>query len=246
LRARIRELESAARSTPPGPSFIDALLAGTDVSVIAEVKRKSPSKGVLNSEIDPGPQAAAYAEGGARAISVLTEPAHFGGAPEDLETIRSAVHIPLLKKDFHVEVSQILEARALGASAALLIARALPPQALCDLAEAARELGVEPLIEVRDERELEAALAARARVIGVNSRNLETLVIDPAVCARLIPLIPSGLVAIFESGVSSRFDVEAAARLGATAVLVGSALSTASSPVEAVRALTGVSRVARG
>jgi indole-3-glycerol phosphate synthase len=177
---------------------------------------------------------------------VLTEPEHFGGSARDLETIRSAVDIPLVKKDFHVDIIQILEARALGASAVLLIARALEPAMLTELAAAARSLTVEPLVEIRDERELEAALAAGARVIGVNSRNLETLVIDSTVCARVIPLIPRGCLAIFESGVKVRADVEAAARTGAAAVLVGSVLSAAAAPAEAVRSLTGVSRLRRG
>ena len=273
-----------------------ALQAGTDVSVIAEVKRRSPSKGTLNDSIDPARQAAAYRDGGARAISVLTENKHFGGSAADLETIGAGVRIPLLKKDFHVDISQVFEARALGAAAILLIARAVAPGALGDaahdipmltpylptstpatgaamlifpgggygalailliaravapgalgeLAAAARELGIEPMIEVRDEHELASAIGASARVIGVNSRNLETLEIDAAVCVRIVPLIPRECIAVFESGVSTRRDVERAATLGATAVLVGSALSTASDPVEAVRALTGVARCSRG
>ena len=223
-----------------------ALQAGTDVSVIAEVKRRSPSKGTLNDSIDPARQAAAYRDGGARAISVLTENKHFGGSAADLETIGAGVRIPLLKKDFHVDISQVFEARALGAAAILLIARAVAPGALGELAAAARELGIEPMIEVRDEHELASAIGASARVIGVNSRNLETLEIDAAVCVRIVPLIPRECIAVFESGVSTRRDVERAATLGATAVLVGSALSTASDPVEAVRALTGVARCSRG
>jgi len=246
LRSQRCALESAVRTARPGPSFLDALMAGTDVSVIAEVKRRSPSKGAINATIDAGAQARAYRDGGARAISVLTEGAHFGGSAEDLEEIRAVVAIPLLKKDFHIDPLQVLEARALRASALLLIARALAPNALADLAAVAREFGIEPLIEVRDERELAAAIDAGARAIGVNSRNLETLAMDPSVCARIIPLIPADRVAVFESGVASRADVERAASLGATAVLVGSALSTAPSPIEAVRQLTGVARVPRG
>jgi len=245
LRTQRFALESAARTNTPGPSFIDALASGIDVAVIAEVKRRSPSKGAINSKIDAAAQARAYRDGGARAISVLTEGAHFGGSAEDLEEIRGAVAIPLLKKDFHIDPLQVLEARALRASALLLIARALAPNALVEMAAAAREAGIEPLIEVRDERELATALDAGARVIGVNSRNLETLVIDPTVCPRILPLIPAGCLAVFESGVNSRADVEHAASLGATAVLVGSAVSAAESPRDAVRALTGVPRVAR-
>lgn len=246
LRSQRLALESAVRTARPGPSFLDALNAGTDVSVIAEVKRRSPSKGAINATIDAAAQARAYRNGGARAISVLTEGAHFGGSAEDLEEIRAVVGIPLLKKDFHIDPLQVLEARALRASALLLIARALAPNALAELAAVAREVGIEPLIEVRDERELATAIDAGARVIGVNSRNLETLAMDPSVCTRLIPLIPADRVAVFESGVASRTDVERAAALGATAVLVGSALSTAASPSEAVRQLAGVARVSRG
>ena len=246
MRGQRFALESAVRTAPPGPSFIDALQSGTDVSVIAEVKRRSPSKGAINATIDAAAQARAYRDGGARAISVLTERAHFGGSAEDLEEIRAAVAIPLLKKDFHIDPLQVLEARALRASALLLIARALAPNALIEMAAAAREVGIEALIEVRNERELSSAIDAGARAIGVNSRNLETLVMDPLVCARLIPMIPAECVAIFESGVSGRADVEAAAALGATAVLVGSALSTSPSPTDAVRTLTGVRRGVRG
>ena len=246
LRERLGDLERAARDAPAGPSFLAGLTAGTDVSVIAEVKRRSPSKGTLNAAIDPPAQAAAYRDGGARAISVLTEERHFGGSPADLEKIRGAIGIPLLKKDFHVDISQIFEARALGASAVLLIARAVAPALLGQLAAAARELGLEPLVEIRDERQLASALDAGACAIGVNSRNLETLEIDPAVCARLIPLVPTGCIAIFESGVANRGDVERAAMLGADAVLVGSALSTAPEPAAAVRALVGVPRASRG
>lgn len=246
LRGQRFALESAARTAPPGPSFADALRSGSDVSIIAEVKRRSPSKGAINAKIDAAAQARSYRDGGARAISVLTEGAHFGGSAEDLEEIRAAVGIPLLRKDFHIDPLQVLEARALRASAMLLIARALAPSLLTELATAAREAGIEPLIEVRDERELESALSAGGEVIGVNTRNLETLAMDPSVCERIIPLIPSHCVAIFESGVQGRADVETAARVGADAVLVGSALSTAASPKDAVAALTGVTRLKRG
>ena len=245
LRGHRFALEAAVRTAPPPPSFLDAL-SGGDVSVIAEVKRRSPSKGAINTTIDAAGQARAYRKGGARAISVLTEGAHFGGSAEDLEEIRAAVGIPLLKKDFHIDPLQVLEARALRASALLLIARAVSPATLVELAALARDVGTEPLVEVRDERELESALTAGARVIGVNARNLETLVMDPAVCERLLPQIPASITAVYESGVKERGDVERAATLGADAVLVGSAVSAASDAVAAVRALTGVTREARG
>ncbi|HEX8848084.1 MAG TPA: indole-3-glycerol phosphate synthase TrpC [Gemmatimonadaceae bacterium] len=245
LRAQRFALEAAVRTAPPAPSFLDALRTA-DVAVIAEVKRRSPSKGAINTTIDAAGQARAYRKGGARAISVLTEGAHFGGSAEDLEEIRAVVPIPLLKKDFHVDPLQVLEARALRASALLLIARALSPAALVEMASLARDVGIEPLIEVRSEDELDNAVRAGARVIGVNTRNLETLAMDPAVSERIVPLVPRDAIAVHESGVKDRADVDRAAALGADAVLVGSAVSAAPDPAAAVRALTGVPRVPRG
>ena len=245
MRIRRAALERRAREVSPPPSFIDSLRAGDDVAVIAEVKRRSPSKGLINASIDGPAQARAYEAGGARAVSVLTENAHFGGSPEDLDAIGGAVRIPLLKNDFHIDALQVLEARTLGASALLLIARAVAPDVLVELARLTRDAGIEPLIEVRDERELASAIEAGARVIGVNSRNLETLEIDPRVCDRIIPLVPRECVAVFESGVSGRADVERAAAIGAGAVLVGSAISASANPTAAVRSLTGVRRASR-
>ena len=220
-------------------------LRRVDVAVIAEVKRRSPSKGSINPTISAPVQARSYAEGGAAAISVLTEPEHFGGSSADLRKVRAAVRIPVLKKDFHVDPLQAVEARAIGASAMLLIARALGPGALETMVRAARDAGVEPLIEVRDEAELERALTAGTDMIGVNNRNLETLVIEAGTATRLIPLIPAGIVAVAESGVSQRADVDAVAAAGADAVLVGSAISAAPDPRDAVRRLVGVRRVSR-
>jgi indole-3-glycerol phosphate synthase len=239
-----RRLEARAREMPEGPPLMDALLR-PEVAVIAEVKRRSPSKGVIAGSLSAPDQAEAYHRGGAAAISVLTEPRHFGGSPADLEAARGAVPIPLLKKDFHVDEVQIVEARALGASAVLLIARALDPEALPALVRAANAWRVEPLVEIRDEEELGRALAAGARVIGINNRNLETLEIDAATCDRLLPLVPADRVAIAESGVSSRADVERHASAGADAVLVGSSISAASDPAAAVRALASVRRLGR-
>jgi indole-3-glycerol phosphate synthase len=165
-------LREAARTAPSLPSFRDALRAPS-VSVIAEVKRRSPSKGTINPGLSAGAQAEAYAHGGAAAISILTEPVHFGGSGADLEEARAYVTIPLLKKDFHVQPVQLLEARALGAAAVLLIARALSPRMLPVMASAARDLGLDMLVEIRSEVELERALAIGADVIGVNSRELE-------------------------------------------------------------------------
>jgi indole-3-glycerol phosphate synthase len=192
-------------------------------------------------------QAAAYAAGGAAAISVLTEPDHFGGSSEDLIRVRDVVDVPVLKKDFHVDAIQLLEAKAIGASAALLIVRALAPDQLVDLVRAADDLQLEVLLEVRDADELRRAVDAcatssAATAIGVNNRNLETLVIDAGRAEELIAEIPTRFVAIAESGVIARRDVERAAHARADAVLVGSAVSAAADPAAAVRDLTNVPR----
>ncbi|GAC1487057.1 MAG: indole-3-glycerol phosphate synthase TrpC [Gemmatimonadaceae bacterium] len=241
LAPRAGELKRAAERVGTVPSFHDAL-KGVSVGVIAEVKRSSPSKGAINPGLDLVRQVEAYEAGGAKAISVLTEPTRFGGSIDDLVRARVAVRLPLVKKDFHVDVLQILEARALGASAALVIARALPPKIVRDLMSAAADVGLEILLEVRDERELDLALSAGAKLIGVNNRNLETLEIDPATSLKILPLIPRSVVAIAESGVRSATDVKRIAEAGADAVLVGSELSASRDPEAAVRSLTGVAR----
>jgi indole-3-glycerol phosphate synthase len=212
------------------------------VSVIAEVKRSSPSKGAINPGLDVGQQVRAYEAGGAAAISILTEPTRFGGSNDDLTSACTAVRLPILKKDFHVDVVQIFEARALGASAALIIARALPPEGVREIILAAEDIGLEVLLEIRDERELELALSLNVRVIGVNNRNLETLEIDPETALKILPLVPQGVVAIAESGVRTRKDVKKFALAGADAVLVGSELSLSKNPEAAVRSFTGVKR----
>jgi indole-3-glycerol phosphate synthase len=241
LAPRAAELERAGAGVGEVPSFVSAL-RGDDVKVVAEVKRSSPSRGVINRDLDVTKQVVAYEAGGAAAISVLTEPTRFGGSNEDLVRTRSSVRIPLLKKDFHVETVQILEARSLGASAALVIARAVPPTRLQELMAAGNGAGIEILVEVRDERELELALSFGATLIGVNNRNLETLEIDPETSMRLLQLVPRSVVAIAESGVRSAKDVERLASAGADAVLVGTQLSMSSEPEAAVRSLTGIVR----
>jgi len=241
LAPRAVELERLARTAGAVPSFRDALQAQR-VGVIAEVKRASPSKGEINPGLDLAAQVMAYEAGGAAAISVLTEPTRFSGSTEDLVLARKSVALPLLKKDFHVEVSQLLEARALGASAALVIVRAVPPVRLHDLMSAGADIGLEILVEVRDERELDLALSLNASLIGVNNRNLETLEIDTGTALQVLPLIPRGIVAIAESGVKSVADVIRVAAGGADAVLVGSELSVSGDPESAVRSLTGVAR----
>lgn len=244
LRDRASELDQRAHAAPPHPPFA-AALAGERLAVVAEIKRRSPSKGPINPTLTPATQARSYAAGGAVAISVLTEPLHFGGDLDDLVEARRAASLPLLRKDFIVDPLQIAEARAAGASAVLLIARALAPDELVDLAAAVHAYALEALVEVRSEEELDRALALPVSVIGVNSRNLETLEVEPAVSARLIPLIPSDRLAVAESGVTTAEDAAELARMGADAVLVGSAVSASPDPSALVRELAAVRRVGR-
>ena len=207
------------------------------VSVIAEVKRRSPSKGDLAGIPDPAALAVAYAEGGAAAISVLTEQRRFGGSVDDLRAVRAAVDTPLLRKDFIVEGYQLLEARAAGADMALLIVAALADHDLRRLHDQASELGMAVLVEVHDEPETERAIALGAELIGVNARNLKTLDVDEATFAKLAPLVPADRLLVAESGISGPADVTRYAAEGARVVLVGEALVRDGDPAGAVRAL---------
>ena len=240
-RAIRSDLEDRARAVPAPPDFVTAL-RGPEVKIIAEVKRRSPSRGDINAQLDPASHASEYEAGGAAAISVLTEPLHFGGSGDDLIRVRGAVALPVLRKDFIIDEMQIIEACAWGASAVLLIARALERGSLVSLAAVAREWSIEPLVEVRTAGELAAALEAEARVIGVNSRDLETLEVNPRAAYDLLARVPAEIVAVAESGIRTVADVENAARAGADAVLVGTALSESASAAAAVRALAGVAR----
>lgn len=234
------ELERRAASAREPRPFATALAATPTVAVVAEVKRRSPSEGALAPACDPRAQALAYEQGGAVAISVLTEPERFGGSFEDLAAVASAVRVPVLAKDFVVDEAQLLAARAAGADAVLLMASVLGEE-LPAFVEAAARLGLERLVEVRDEEELKLATRSGARVIGVNARDLATLRIDLQGAARLVRQARDvAEVVVAESGILSRSDVEVAARAGADAVLVGTALMRAASPEEAVRDLAGV------
>jgi indole-3-glycerol phosphate synthase len=225
---------------------LKAALRKTHVAVIAEVKRSSPSKGSINATLDAAAQAEAYEKGGASAVSVLTEESRFSGSAADLADVVNRVSIPVLKKDFHVAESQLEEAVALNASAALVIVRAVEPARLKVLAASARASGLEILYEVRDETELRLALSVGAEIIGVNNRNLETLEIDRTTVERILPLIPPECIAVAESGYTSAADIESAARAGADAVLIGSVVSAASDPAAAVAALAKIPRQPRG
>jgi indole-3-glycerol phosphate synthase len=244
LEAERAALRRAAAAAPPGPSWQEAL-AGPAVAVVAEIKRRSPSAGPIAERLSPGLHARAYVAGGAAAVSVLTEETHFGGSLGDLAEVRRAVPVPLLRKDFVIDEIQLYEARIHGASAVLLIVRALDPVKLRDLSLAARELGLVPVVEVHRLEELEVALRADPGAVGVNARDLDDFSLDRAGLEPLLRAVPSEIAAIAESGLSCRADVEQVARWGADAVLVGTALAGAQRPDEAVRALTGVARRGR-
>lgn len=242
-RSRLPEAElRAALADAPAPRDPMPHFRGAGSSVIAEVKRKSPSKGALADIADPAALARAYADGGAAAISVLTEQRRFGGSLDDLRAVRAAVDVPLLRKDFIVEEYQLLEARAAGADLALLIVASLPGDRLDRLHDQARELGLTVLVEVHDEAETERAVDLGAELIGVNARNLKTLAVDEATFGRLAPLIPDDRVKVAESGISGPEDVQRFVGEGARAVLVGEALVKDGAPREAVAAMTGIRR----
>ncbi len=232
LRARILEVPPAR---DPVPAF-----RRPGSSVIAEVKRRSPSKGDLAAIPDPAALATAYQRGGAAAISVLTEERRFGGSLADLDAVRAAVEIPVLRKDFVVDHYQLLEARAHGADLALLIVAALPGDDLRSLYDRSLELGLTPLVEVHDETEAERAVDLGAPLVGVNARNLRTLEVDPATFGKIAPLLPEGVVKVAESGIATVDDVRRVVGEGADVVLVGEALVRDGDPEATVGALTGV------
>ena len=215
----------------------EAVLRGGGVSVIAEVKRSSPSKGALAAIADPAWLAGQYEAGGAHCISVLTEQRRFGGSLDDLTAVRAAVDIPVLRKDFIVTSYQLWEARAYGADLVLLIVAALEQEALVSLIERARSIGLHPLVEVHDVEEVHRALDAGASIIGVNARNLKTLEVDRDTFARVAPSIPDTCIRIAESGVRDRRDLLTYAQAGADAVLVGEALVVGDDPRAAVHDL---------
>ena len=220
-----RQAERQAPALDPMPAF-----RAEGVSVIAEVKRRSPSKGALAAIADPAQLAVDYAAGGAAAISVLTEQRRFGGTLDDLRAVRACVDVPVLRKDFITTSYQLWEARAAGADMALLIVAALEQPALESLIERSRSIGLTPLVEVHDEEEVERALAADANLIGVNARNLKTLDVDRGTFERVAPLIPEGVVRVAESGVRGPHDVIEYAKAGANVVLVGETLVTGDDP----------------
>jgi indole-3-glycerol phosphate synthase len=232
----LEQLREAAGRAAPALDPLPALRAAP-VSVIAEVKRRSPSKGDLATIPDPAELAARYAAGGAAVISVLTEQRRFGGSLQDLRDVRARVSVPVLRKDFVVTPYQLWEARAAGADLVLLIVAALDQPLLEALHAEAVALGMTPLVEVHDEAEVERALAAGAQVVGVNARNLKTLEVDRDTFARVAPAIPDSVVRVAESGIRGGADVATVVGQGAHAVLVGEALVTGVDPETAVAGL---------
>jgi indole-3-glycerol phosphate synthase len=245
-RESFRTLEVRARQVSPGGArFHGALSKPARVNVIAECKRRSPSRGVLCAAYDPAAIARRYQAGGAAAISVLTEPTFFDGSLEHLMQVRSAVAVPVLRKDFVVDEYQLLEARAAGADAVLLIVAALGQQDLEDLRTRAEALGLAALVEVHDDVELSRALDAGARIIGVNNRNLRTLAVDVEASFRLASAIPDDVIAVSESGLQSRSDLERLSAAGYDAYLIGERFMTDPDPAAAIEHLIGTVRSVR-
>jgi indole-3-glycerol phosphate synthase len=243
LAERASALEAEAAAAPRSDRDFAAALRRADgrVAVIAEIKRKSPSKGPLAPGLDAAATAALYAAGGAAALSVLTDGPYFDGSLDDLRAARAAVGIPVLRKDFTVDPLQLDEARAAGADAILLIVAALPDDALlADLHTRASELGLAALVEADDEVGVERALAAGARIVGITNRNLRDFGEDLTTGSRLAGLIPSDVVAVAESAIRSVADAQAMADAGFSAVLVGEHLVRSPDPEAAVAALAAV------
>jgi indole-3-glycerol phosphate synthase len=236
-----RLLASERVRSPQGDAFARALSGGATSGprIIAECKRRSPSKGILRKDYDPAAHARAYADAGAAAISVLTEPTFFDGSPDHLRDVRAAVELPVLRKDFIVTEYQLLEAVALGADAVLLIAAALEQSALVELLGKAEGLGLSALVEVHDLEELHRALDAGARIVGVNSRNLRTLTVDLTVLDRVAGELPPGVTAVAESGIRTRDDIARLSGAGYHAFLVGERLIAQADPGAALRELRG-------
>lgn len=234
-------LIEGARTCPPVRGFEAALRAAADdgrLAVIAEVKRRSPSKGDLRAELDPAATARAYEAGGAACLSILTDERWFGGSAADLAAARAATTLPAIRKDFTVEPRDVADARLMGADAVLLIAAALDDAELADCYALAVELGLDALVEVHDEAEAERAVAVGATLIGVNQRDLVTFQVDTARAVRVAPTLPDAVVRVAESGITGPDDAALLAEAGFHAVLVGEHLVRSADPAAAVRALS--------
>lgn len=224
----------------PTRGFAGALRDTDGLAVISEIKRRSPSKGDLNAGLDPSTMARRYEAGGASCLSVLTDAEHFGGSVGDLQAARAACRLPVLRKDFTVSPNDVCDARLMGADCVLLIAAALDRHELADFHALAVAVGLDVLVEIHDEPELEVALAAGATLVGVNQRDLVTFQVDHARALRMASVIPADVVRVAESGVRGADDAAALAAAGYDAVLVGETLVTADDPTEAIRELRGI------
>jgi indole-3-glycerol phosphate synthase len=243
-RPHLGRLEAAALARP-APRSLTGALGGSTVGLIAEVKRRSPSRGAIAEDLDPVALARACVEGGASGISVLTDGPFFGGSLGDLEAVTAAVQAPVLRKDFILEEAQVLEARAAGASAILLLVRAHDARRLRALHRFAGDLGLDALVEAHGERELDRALELPAPLLGVNSRDLDTFEVNVSAAALLLARIPAHIVAVAESGLESRADVHRVSEAGADAVLIGTALSASAEPAALAGELSSVPRRGR-
>jgi indole-3-glycerol phosphate synthase len=238
-RRPLKELQHQAASMPPARDWTGSLVRRDRIGLIAEVKRASPSKGVLRSDFNPVEIARAYVEGGADALSVLTDRDYFQGSLEYLESIRAAVEIPLLRKDFLIDPYQVVEARVAGADAVLLIAECLSPGQMMELRQCAVECGMETLIELYDPVHLPAVLASGTRWVGVNNRDLHTFEVDLQRAVRLRPQVPEGRYLVAESGIRDARDARLLWGHGVQAILVGESLMRQPDLASAVRQLLG-------
>ncbi len=231
-----------ARSLPPARGFREALVAADGLAVISEIKRRSPSKGELRAGLDPAVMAAAYERGGASCLSVLTDAEFFGGSVTDLRAAREACSLPVIRKDFTVSLHDVVDARLMGADCVLLIAAALEPGELAEMHSLAIELGLDALVEIHDEGELQRAVDAGANLIGVNQRDLVTFAVDTDRAVRMAPQMPDGVVRVAESGITGSADAAVLAEAGYHAVLVGESLVTSGDPRGGTAALRAARR----
>ena len=236
----LAHIKKSAREARPPFDFYHAISSGEHLALIAEIKRASPSKGVMRSDLDPASQARAYQGFGASALSVLTEEEHFHGSLEDLTRARAACTIPILRKDFIIHPYQVYEARAYGADAVLLIAAILSKQELMRMVDLTRELGMHALLEVHSEEEIPKALGSGARIIGVNNRDLTTFRVDIETTERLAPFIPKDCLLVSESGIRGVQEARKVSSWGARAILVGEALVTSESLETMIRDLSRI------
>jgi indole-3-glycerol phosphate synthase len=235
LQANFAELEEACRQVKTHYDFYQALATGEGIKLIAEIKRASPSKGWLRAELDPTELANSYAKGGARAISVLTEPTFFHGSLADLAEVRQRATLPLLDKDFIFDPYQVYQACLSGADAILLIAATLPQTELAELIQLAHQCSMTALVEVHNEAEVAMSLASGAKIIGINNRNLSDFTVDLNITRRLRPLIPPEIIVVSESGIHNNQDIQLLEDVGVDAVLIGEALVTSPDPETKVR-----------